>query len=139
MNNNKFNYRKALSGIRPSENLNERIIAMTEDKKTKKISVKRIIIAVAVVISILVIGSISVNAATDGKFFDSIEIYFNEKLMKGETKTYVDESGKKVEEYAVDLGGGNSFIVSNREDEEGTYSGMEFRSEVTTSSNDENN
>ena len=134
--NNK--YKRMLSGVHPSDNLNERIISMTE--KTKKVSFKRVLILTAAVIMLLVIASISVNAATNGEFFNKIEVYFNDVVLHpNKVNTYVNEKGNTVEENVYDLGEGNEFIVREEQGVEGsTYSEMELRSEVTTSNNEQN-
>lgn len=102
------NYKKAFSQINPSEETIERIFEMTEKKRLKRIH-KGLIIAVAL-IAVLLCGSLTANAATDGALFEGISL-----VMSGEKvdwkdyisnyKSYVADDGAKVEKYEFDLDG----------------------------------
>lgn len=82
---NKEYYKRTFSKVRPSEKALERIFDMTE-KKPKRIRFKGLI-AVAVVIAILLCGTLTANAATDGKLYTGVkalasadEVKFVEKV-----------------------------------------------------------
>lgn len=102
------NYKKAFSQINPSEETIERIFEMTEKKRIKRIH-KGLIIAIAL-IAVLLCGSLTANAATDGALFEGIGL-----IIRGEDvdwkdyitnyKSYVDDEGATVEEYEFDLDG----------------------------------
>lgn len=104
------NYKKAFSQINPSDETVERIFEMTEKKHSKKLR-KGLIIAIAI-IAVLLLGTLTVNAATDGALFDPpISFFANSNainLISGDpvNKTsYVDENGNKVDRYDFDTDG----------------------------------
>ncbi len=135
--NNK--YKKAFSGVRPSNEFNERIINMTEKKSN--VSFKRVLVLTAAIIMLLVIASISVNAATNGEFFNKIEVYFNDVILHPDkVNTYVKENGNKVEENIYNLGEGSEFIVRQEEriDDGATYNEMEINMEITGDTDETN-
>lgn len=68
---NKEYYKRTFSNVRPSEEAMERIFDMTKSKP-KRIRFKGLI-AVAAVIAILLCGTLSANAATDGKLFTGVK------------------------------------------------------------------
>ena len=90
---NRENYIAAFSKVYPSDECIERIMNMTNEKK-KKIFYKPLI-AVAVIISLLLIGGIMANAATDGKVAESAKTVFD-RITSFPVK--VTEDGKVVEE-----------------------------------------
>ena len=102
------NYKKAFSQINPSEETIERIFEMTEKKRFKRIH-KGLIIAVAL-IAVLLCGSLTANAATDGALFEGISLIMNGEEINLKDyvfnyDSYVDEDGAEVEEYQFDLDG----------------------------------
>lgn len=68
---NKEYYKRTFSKVRPSEEAMERIFDMTESKP-KRIRFKGLI-AVAVIIAILLCGTLTANAATDGKLYTGVK------------------------------------------------------------------
>lgn len=126
-------YKLAFSGVRPSDDLNERILAMTEKKK--RVNYKRVLALTAAVILILAIFCISVNAATNGEFFTSIKMRFNGELQTPDKvkKTYDTASGNTVEERIYILGDGAEFFVRTEtkgKEEVATADAFGFRMEV---------
>lgn len=124
-------YKKAFSGVRPSDELNERILAMTEKKR--RVNYKRVLVLTAAVIMILAIFCISVNAATNGEFFTGIKMYFNGELQTPDrVRTYVNANGNTVEERVYNLGEGAEFFVSSETagEEVATADAFGFRMEV---------
>lgn len=117
------NYKKAFSQINPSGETIERIFEMTEKKRSKRIP-KGLIIAIAL-IAILLCGTLTANAATDGALFEGIGYIINGgKIEFGEYvvnhKYYVDENGNGVDEYEkIDL---NDHLLNSHTyvDENGT-------------------
>lgn len=87
---NKEYYKRTFSKVRPSEKALERIFDMTE-KKPKRIRFKGLI-AAAVIIALLLCGTLSANAATDGKLYTGVkglatadEIWLAEKVNDDDT------------------------------------------------------
>ncbi|MCH5316723.1 MAG: hypothetical protein J1E05_01985 [Eubacterium sp.] len=102
------NYKKAFSQINPSEKTIERIFEMTEKKHIKRIH-KGLIIAIAL-IAVLLCGSLTANAATDGALFEGIGHIINGEDLDlkdfiANYNSYVDKDGAKVEEYEFDMDG----------------------------------
>ena len=102
------NYKKAFSQINPSEETIERIFKMTEKKRFKGIR-KGLIIAIALV-AVLLFGSLTANAATDGALFEGIKLMIsgeevNLKDYIVNYDSYVDEDGANVEKYEFDIEG----------------------------------
>lgn len=107
---NKDQYRKALSGVRPSGQSMERIMNMTE-QKTKQFK-KGWIIALAAAV-ILLCALFTANAATDGALFDGTmfqnlkirlngkEYDMNDYLDLAESTT--DKDGNPVVHYSYNL------------------------------------
>ncbi len=102
---NKEKYINSFSGVKPSEEVKERILSMTKLKK--RYSFKALAVAAAVLI-ILTMAMLSVNAATDGavsekinevskEFTEKITILFNGEEIEADckTETFVDENGNK--------------------------------------------
>ncbi len=102
---NKEKYINSFSGVKPSEEVKERILSMTKLKK--RYSFKALAVAVAVLI-ILTMAMLSVNAATDGAVSEKINevskeiskkitILFNGEEIEADCKTTVitDENGNK--------------------------------------------
>ena len=96
-------YKKAMSGVRPSAECTERIMAMTE-KKQHRIGKRWIAVAIA---AALLLGAVfTANAATDGAVFDGrllhgLRLYFDGQefsLDEHEVNVYttVDENGDAV-------------------------------------------
>lgn len=108
-------YRKAMSGVRPSAQCTERILSMTE-KKQKHLK-KGWIIAIAAVL-VLLCALFTANAATDGALFNgnlfqNLRVILNGK--EYELNDYVasiegttDEYGNPITHYSYDLPGGKS-------------------------------
>lgn len=134
------NYKKAFSQINPSEETIEKVFEMTEKKHFNRIR-KGLIIAIAL-IAILLCGSLTANAATDGALFEGITLIMNgEKVDLKDYivnhNSYVDEDGAKVEEYEFhideDENGGSlifevkgdqdafSYVARVTENEDGSY------------------
>lgn len=107
---NKERYRKALSGVRPSEQSMERIKTMTE-KNTKHFK-KGWVIAIAAAL-ILVCALFTVNAATDGALFNGTIIHDLKVKLNGQeynmddylslTEDTTDKDGNPVVKYSYDL------------------------------------
>ena len=110
---NKEQYQKSLSGVRPSAQCEERIIAMTE-KKQKPMKKGWIIAAAAVLI--LLCALFTANAATDGALFDGRLLHGLRLVMDGkefylndyevDVYTTTDQDGETVvrHEYALPNG-----------------------------------
>lgn len=68
---NKNKYKEAFSKIQPSDNVEERIVNMTTNRKNF-ISFKRVLITALVVVSLLCSVGVFANAATDGAVGEAI-------------------------------------------------------------------
>lgn len=86
---NKADYKRTFSAVHPCEEAMERIFTLTE-RKPQKIRWKGLLAAVAVV-TILLCGTLSANAATDGKLFKSVEAIANADEVKLAEKANDDE------------------------------------------------
>ena len=91
---NKEKYKAAFSRVHPSTLAIERIMDM-KNVKSKKRVVTRTIVAIAAVITLLMIGGIVANAATEGKVVESAKTVIS-KLTSFPVR--VTENGKPVEE-----------------------------------------
>ena len=102
---NKEKYINSFSGVKPSEEVKERILSMTRLKK--RYSFKALAVAVAVVM-LLTMAMVTVNAATDGavgekinevskEISEKITVLFNGEEIEADckTETFVDENGNK--------------------------------------------
>ena len=102
---NKEKYINSFSGVKPSEEVKERILSMTRLKK--RYSFKALTVAAAVVM-LLTMAMVTVNAATDGavgekinevskEISEKITVLFNGEEIEAEckTETFVDENGNK--------------------------------------------
>lgn len=103
---NKIKYKSAFSKIHPSDKAIERIMDMTETNQRR--IYKRGLIAVIVVLSLLFVGGIAANAATDGAVASGVKMILNGEdvdimhYIKNH-KSYVDENGCHVEEIELDI------------------------------------
>jgi hypothetical protein len=107
---NKARYQKAFSGVRPSEQCIERIIAMSENQR--KPVKKGWIIALAAAF-ILLCALFTANAATDGaifngELFEGLIVRFNGKETRLNDYEYTvelttDANGEEVVRYSFDL------------------------------------
>ncbi len=107
---NKNEYKKAMSGVHPSDQVIERIMDMTDNKKRK--GFKKGLIAVLVVMSVLLCTGLTANAATDGAVADAINESINKVKIKingkevdadAKLKKYVDQNGRTVSEYEISI------------------------------------
>ena len=102
---NKEKYINSFSGVKPSEEVKERILSMTRLKK--RYSFKALTVAAAVVM-LLTMAMVTVNAATDGavgkkinevskEISEKITVLFNGEEIEADckTETFVDENGNK--------------------------------------------
>ena len=102
---NKEKYINCFSGVKPSEEVKERILSMTKLKK--RYSFKALAVAVAVFV-MLAMAMLTANAATDGavvekinevskEISEKITILFNGEKIEADCKTTVitDENGNK--------------------------------------------
>ena len=111
----KEQYQKSLSGVRPSAQCTERIIAMTEKKQTH---LKKGWIIAAAAVLVLLCALFTANAATDGALFDGTlfqdlrvrmngkEYELNDYLNLAEETT--DKYGNPITHYSYALPDGNS-------------------------------
>ena len=101
----KEKYINSFSGVKPSEEVKERILSMTRLKK--RYSFKALTVAAAVVM-LLTMAMVTVNAATDGavgkkinevskEISEKITVLFNGEEIEADckTETFVDENGNK--------------------------------------------
>lgn len=91
---NKEVYKSAFSAVHPSDECIERIMDMKNNKSRKR-TVAKTLIALAAVISLLVIGGIVANASTDGKVAESAKTVIS-KITSFPVS--VSENGKPVDE-----------------------------------------
>ena len=108
-------YKKAMSGVRPSAQCTERILSMTEKKKTH---LKKGWIIAAAAVLILACALFTANAATDGALFDgtlfqNLRVYLNgEEYEMNEYLNLVedttDKDGNPVVHYSYELPDGKS-------------------------------
>ena len=89
---NKTEYKEAFSKIQPSDEVEERIINMTTNRK-KAISFKRVLITALVVISLICCAGVFANAATDGAV--------GEAISQAAQKVIVFINGEKTEQELV--------------------------------------
>lgn len=73
---NSDNYKRAFSDIRPSDERLERIFDMTEKSRRAK-GIKKGLIVVIAVLSVLMCGALTANAATDGALFEGVKLVIN--------------------------------------------------------------
>lgn len=104
---NSDNYKKAFSNIRPSDERLERIFDMTEKKKRARGFKKGLIVVIAVM-SVLMCGALTANAATDGALFEGVRLVINgeEANISDYLKThnsYKNDDGDVVDQYTFDL------------------------------------
>lgn len=111
---NSDNYKKAFSNIRPSDESLERIFDMTEKKKRARGFKKGLIVVIAV-LSVLMCGALTANAATDGAIaqtisegINSIKLIINGKEVETDkyisnVGEYVDDNGRTVSEYEISI------------------------------------
>ena len=103
---NKDDYKKAFSGVRPSDETVERIFEMSE-KKSRKMRHKGLIVAIACLVALLC-GTLTANAATDGALFEGINLIVNGEdvnlvdYIKSHDK-YVTDDGTEVEAYEFEI------------------------------------
>lgn len=110
---NKNEYKKAMSGVHPSEQAVERIMDMTNSKRRK--GLRKGVIAVLVILSVLLCSGLTANAATDGAVAEAInqgikritlringEEVDPDKYLVSYNK-HIDENGKTVEKYGYAL------------------------------------
>lgn len=105
MNND--NYKRAFSNIRPSDERLERIFDMTEKRKRARGLKTGLIVAIAV-LSTLMCGALTANAATGGALFEGVKLVINgEEANLSEYlkthKSYKNDDGETVEEYEFAL------------------------------------
>lgn len=121
---NKEYYKNAFSKVCPSEEAIERMLCMTDTRK-KTFRHKGLIIVLAV-IAVLVCGTFTVNAATDGALFGKVKIIINgDEVNPTEHiknyKTYVDDEGNKITSFEVESPDGSrqsfSYGTNDEEDE----------------------
>lgn len=108
-------YKKAMSGVRPSAQCTERILSMTE-KKQKHLK-KGWIIAIAAVL-VLLCALFTANAATDGALFNgnlfqNLRVILNGKEYElndcvSSIEGTTDEHGNPITHYSYDLPDGKS-------------------------------
>ena len=89
---NKQYYKSAFSSVRPSEEVSERILEMTNTKK--RIHISKSIFAFAAILSILMCSIIAADAASDGAISQNVKDTVNDTAQK---VTYFI-NGKKVSE-----------------------------------------
>lgn len=132
---NSKNYKKAMSGVHPSEQMVERIMDMTESKR--KPTLKKGMIGVLVALAILACGAVTANGATDGAVAQAIDkgianfkVMFNgeELELEGYNISYVDENGNKISLYEIDLPDSNGKVIYDVSDE-GDSVGISISSE----------
>lgn len=104
---NSDNYKRAFSDIRPSDERLERIFDMTEKSRRAK-GIKKGLIVVIAVLSVLMCGALTANAATDGALFEGVKLVINgeEASVSDYLKThnsYTTDDGMVVDEYTFDL------------------------------------
>lgn len=105
---NRKKYKDTFSQIHPSEQTVERILDMTENKH--KSVCRTALIAVAVIVSLLVIGGVVAGAKADNGFLNSVkdliepEKTTSEKVL--EDKSYINQKGETVREVEVVLADG---------------------------------
>lgn len=128
---NKDYYKKAFSAVRPSENAVERIYDMTQKKHVKLW--KKSVLAVAIVLAVLLCGSVTANAATKGALFEGMRLIVNGEDVDLKDyivhyDSYTDEDGAEVEEYEFSLpedeevGAGSVEIYRYNEESDGGFS-----------------
>ncbi|MCM1285083.1 MAG: hypothetical protein NC213_04680 [Acetobacter sp.] len=104
---NSDNYKKAFSNIRPSDKRLERIFDMTEKKKRARGFKKGLIVVIAVM-SVLMCGALTANAATDGALFEGVKLVINGEeanisdYLKNHN-SYKNDDGDVVDQYTFDL------------------------------------
>ncbi|MBQ8575633.1 MAG: hypothetical protein IJ447_06295 [Clostridia bacterium] len=105
---NKKKYKDTFSQIHPSEETVERILDMTENKH--KSVCKTALLAIAVIISLLVIGGVVAGAKSDNGFLNSVkDLIETEKTASAkvlEDKSYTNQKGETVREVEVVLDDG---------------------------------
>ena len=85
-------YRKAMSGVRPSAQCTERILSMTEKKQTH---LKKGWIIAAAAVLVLLCALFTANAATDGALFDG-------RLLQG-LRVWINGEDYNLSDYQVDV------------------------------------
>lgn len=110
--NNKELYIDVMSGIQPSENVIERIMDMTNQKK--KFRPRKGLVAVLIIIATITVGGITANAATDGAVA---------KYIRNTVKALVTtgENGEKLVTIDGKVQGAGEIVLK---DENGTTEGV---------------
>lgn len=108
MNKNKYKYKETFSQIHPSEQTVERILDMTENKH--KSVCRTALIAVAVIVSLIVIGGVVAGAKADNGVVNSVINWIeNEKETAAKVlkdTSYTNQKGETVREVEVELDDG---------------------------------
>lgn len=142
---NKDKYKKAFSNVSPSDEAIERIFDMTKEKKKMGFA-KKGLIAVVVALVVMLCGSLSVNAATNGALFEGLTLIINgedvnmmDYLKKHEEG--IDENGNEYEMYEFELSDGEDSDIKVKEftfteDENGDVSYETKTPETTTAQTD---
>ena len=112
-------YRKAMSGVRPSAECTERIMEMTERKQRRS---KKGWLAVAIAAAVLLGAAFTANAATDGALFDGRLLHGLRLVMDGKefalsdyqvaVHTVTDENGETVVQHDYALPNGAEIHAS---------------------------
>lgn len=127
---NSDNYKKAFSNIRPSDERLERIFDMTEKKKRARGFKKGLIVVIAV-LSVLMCGALTANAATDGALFDGIKLVINgeEANVSNYLKShgsYTNDNGDVVDVYTFELDDEDGAVSIEVESEGSEADSIEF-------------
>lgn len=112
-------YRKAMSGVRPSAECTERIMEMTERKQHRS---KKGWLTVAIAAAVLLGAAFTANAATDGALFDGRLLHGLRLVMDGKefvlsdyqvaVHTVTDENGETVVQHDYALPNGAEIHAS---------------------------
>lgn len=117
--NNRELYKEAMSGIRPSPLVIERILDMTETKK--KYMPKKGLVAVLVIISLFIIGCVTANAATDGAVAEyisnSVRVFINGKEIDADIIKAENGENKIVLKESIPVPDGDAEVVIVERDE----------------------
>lgn len=125
---NRKMYKETFSQVHPSEQAVERIMDMTH-MKSKKIS-KTALIAVAVIISMLIVGGIVAGAKSGNGFTNSVRDIITpdktkaEQVMKDDT--FINNKGEKVREveFVLDDGTESGFKIVSSGDTDSMFETM---------------
>lgn len=116
--NNKEMYIEVMSNIQPSEDVIERIMDMTNQKK--KIMPRKSLVTVLIVVALLAFGGITANAATDGEvanyISNTVQVLINGK--EANSTISKDDNGNDHIKIDGDIqNGSNEIVVKNEKNE----------------------